>query len=80
MKSGILRAQICLEPWQHDRLKTLSKRTGKPISQIVRECLTKVLGQPDLSKGKPPSFRFIGTGKGNGEAVAEHHDDFLYGK
>ena len=79
MKSSVRRAQICLEPWQHDRLKAMSRKTGKSISRLVRECLTQALGRPKSSGTEGPWFKFIGTGKGTGEAVAEHHDDYLYG-
>lgn len=78
-KSRLLRVQICLDPSQHQRLKMMSKRTGKSISSLLRDCLTEVFAK-DPSHSKPPRFKFIGTGEGSGDAVAEHHDEYLYGK
>ena len=82
--TGALNTAIAQGDWrlmflQHDRLKAMSRKTGKSISRLVRECLTQALGRPKSSGTEGPWFKFIGTGKGTGEAVAEHHDDYLYG-
>lgn len=79
MKTRVARAQICLEPRQHRRLKALSRETGKPISRIVRECLDKALGRGPSRGRRDPLDAVVGMCEGTGENVSERHDRYLYG-
>lgn len=67
------RAQIILEEWQHEALKSLSEREGKSISAIVRQILSEKLGR---RKGKRlESIMGIGTGS---DISGRDHDKALY--
>ena len=77
MKTAVLRAQICLEPWQHQELKSMSRKTGKSISQIVRECLSSSLTRP--SSKKDSLYSIVGMFEGEASNVGERHDEYIYG-
>ena len=78
MKSTVLRTQICLEPWQHQELKAMSRKTGKSISQIVRECLSASLTRPSPKK-RDTLYNIVGMFDGEASNVGERHDEYLYG-
>jgi plasmid stability protein len=71
------RAQLLLEPWQHQALKALAERRGQSISQVVREILRRHLGP---ARGRPrrglASLAGIASDRGT---RGRHHDQYLYG-
>ena len=78
MKPDILRVNICLDRQQHAELKSMSRKTGKSMSRIIRESLETSLPAPS-NRLRKPRFRFIGMGRGGGRNVARDHDRHLYG-
>jgi hypothetical protein len=78
VKIDILRTQICLERWQHEALKSMSRKTGKSISRIVRECLRSSLTRPS-SRKQDALYHIIGMCEGTADNVSENHDHYLYG-
>ncbi|MBW2263359.1 MAG: hypothetical protein JRG91_15450 [Deltaproteobacteria bacterium] len=67
------RAQIILEEWQHEALKSLAEREGKSISAVVRQILTAKLGRRKSKKLE--SIMGIGTGS---DISGRDHDRALY--
>ena len=78
MKSPVFRAQICLERWQAEELKALSKKTGKSMSSLVRESLTRTLSRPSNRK-RDSLYGLVGMFEGEASNVSERHDEYLYG-
>jgi hypothetical protein len=71
------RSQIILEDWQHEALKSLAERTGKSISEVVREILSDQL--EEFRRSSKVGLRRI-EGLGHAPDVAgRDHDTYLYG-
>jgi plasmid stability protein len=70
------RAQIIIEEWQYEALKSLAERTGRSVSALVREILEERLGSP----AERPATRLEAiTGIGQDpEASGREHDAYLY--
>jgi Ribbon-helix-helix protein, copG family len=68
-------AQVILEDWQHDALEDLAKRTGKSISDLLRDILSEHLRGSTERRGLK---KIEGIGA-DPEATGEAHDRFLYG-
>lgn len=74
------RTQVSIEEWQYQKLIEASRTKKKSISNIIRDLITeKYSKQPDR-RNPDPIFAIVGTGAGNGDAIAKEHDKFLYGK
>lgn len=71
------RTQIYLDGQHYQLLRSRAQREGKTIASIVREILDQHFG---LKGGSDPLARVIGIGKGDGAAVAEHYENYLYGE
>ncbi len=77
--STIHRTQIYLENSQYELLRSRARREGKSMAALIREVLDGYLSGKASRGGQDPLRRAIGIGKGDGAAVAENYEDFLYG-
>jgi hypothetical protein len=50
------------------------------MAAVIREILNAHFGCAATSAGNDPLRHAIGIGKGDGAAVAENYEDFLYGE
>lgn len=73
------RTQISLDDWQYQMLLDTSRTTKKSISAIIRELVSEKFAKQAASKQANPVFDIVGIGEGDGCAVAEEHDEYLYG-
>ncbi len=74
------RTQIYLEPSQFEMLRNRARREGKSLASVIREAVDEYLGIKVTRRGEDPLYRAIGIGRGDGAAVAENYEDFLYGE
>jgi len=74
------RTQVYLEDSQYQLLRSLARRNGKTLAAVLREILDAYLHAPAGAAGQDPFRRVIGIGKGDGSAVAENYEDYLYGE
>jgi predicted DNA-binding protein len=74
------RTQVYLEQTQYELLKSRARREGKTLAAVIREVLDAYLAGPNPIAAQDPLRRVIGIGKGDGSAVAENYEDFLYGE
>ncbi|MFN0206923.1 MAG: ribbon-helix-helix protein, CopG family [Planctomycetota bacterium] len=70
------RAQILLDPWQFETLRSMAERTGKSISELVREILNDRL-RP-LAKNKGSDLDAIEGIANDAGASGRNHDALLY--
>ncbi len=71
------RAQILLEEWQYERLKSVSERQGRSLSNVVREAVAEYLVTGSRSgMGGLQAIEGIGT---DPEVSGRDHDRILYG-
>jgi hypothetical protein len=49
------------------------------MAALIREILDAYLGGRALTARRDPLHRVIGIGEGDGAAVAENYEDYLYG-
>lgn len=70
------RAQILLDDWQFAALKARAEREGRSISDVVRQCVSAQMGQPQAGKNEHAAI----AGIGEDAAYGREHDQFLYGK
>jgi plasmid stability protein len=69
------RAQVLIEDWQYEALKSIAAREGRSISMLLREVLSHHL------RGEHPG-RSLNAIEGMGDdphASGREHDRFLYG-
>ncbi|HEX4047771.1 MAG TPA: hypothetical protein VH309_08055 [Elusimicrobiota bacterium] len=73
------RTQILLEDSQHQALVSLSRRTGRGLSALIRGAIDRMLdgGKPSATARKLSDIRALGSDPG-GPAASEH-DRLLYG-
>lgn len=76
MYSTMYRAQILIEQWQYDALRTTSEREGRSISDIVREILAAAL-RPDAQASGGWIREVAGIGY-DPHASGDDHDKYLY--
>lgn len=75
------RTQLYLDESRYQFLSQWARKKGSSIAQAVRELIDekmKAAAQPQ--KRKDPFWKTVGLGSGDGSAVAENYEDFLYGK
>jgi hypothetical protein len=73
------RTQIYLEPSQYELLRSRARRESKSLAAVIRDILDASL-EGSAAAAKDPLRAVIGIGKGDGSAVAENYEDFLYGE
>lgn len=76
---AIHRTQIYLEKTQYQLLQARARREGRSMAALIRNILDEHLTGKASNPRQDPLRRAIGMGKGDGSAVAENCDDFLYG-
>jgi len=77
--SKLYRAQVLLEPWQHDYLKAEAQRMGTSISKLLRDVINQwAEARVQKSAAHDPIMDIIGIGAGDGSGVARDHDRHLY--
>ncbi len=69
-----------MENNQYQLLRSRAKRDGKSMAAVIREILDKHLAGKAAQPRLDPLHHAIGIGKGDGAAVAENYEDFLYGE
>jgi hypothetical protein len=74
------RTQIYLEPNQYELLRSRARRESKSLAAVIRNILDASLGGSATTPVRDPLRAVIGIGKGDGSAVAENYEDFLYGE
>ena len=72
------RTQIYLEEGQFQLLRALARREGKSLAAVIREILDAHLSGASATAADPLDG-LLGIGVGDGSAVAENSDDYLYG-
>lgn len=73
------RAQILLEPWQHQFLEAVAQRQHKSVSQLVREWIEEKARSQMSKKADDPLWEMVGIVRDAPSDMAEHHDEYLYG-
>ncbi|MBI4617139.1 MAG: ribbon-helix-helix domain-containing protein [Planctomycetes bacterium] len=73
------RTQVYLEEAHYQALRSRARREGKTIAALIREMLDRYLAPGGAAGGPDPFDRVIGVGKGDGAAVAENYEEYLYG-
>jgi hypothetical protein len=76
----IHRTQIYLEDGQYEMLRARARREEKSMAELIRTVLDEYLSGRTYRSEEDPLRRVIGIGKGDGAAVAENCDDYLYGE
>jgi len=74
------RTQVYLEESQYRLLQSLARRQGKSLAGVVRDILNGYFRGAAAAGTQDPFHRVIGIGKGDGSAVAESYEDYLYGE
>ncbi|MBI5142830.1 MAG: hypothetical protein HZA20_11680 [Nitrospirae bacterium] len=73
------RTQISLDDWQYQMLLDASRTTRKSISAIIRELVSEKYAGQSACGSSSSALDIVGIGAGDGCAVAEEHDEYLYG-
>jgi len=74
------RTQIYLEDAHYQALRARARREGKTMAAILRDILDQHFGLSGEPPGDDALEEVIGVGEGDGSAVAEHVEDYLYGR
>jgi hypothetical protein len=74
------RTQVYLEESHYEMLRSLARRRGKSLAAVLRDIIDSYLQAPAPTAATDPFQRVIGIGKGDGSAVAENYEDYLYGE
>lgn len=69
------RAQVILEEWQYQALRSLAERKGRSVSELLRDILTKHLRPRPSKKGLSAIEGIVSDPTVRGDA----HDEVLYG-
>ncbi len=73
------RTQIYLEEAHYQALRARARREGKTMAGVLREILDRHFGLAGGPVDEDPFDGVIGIAEGDGSAVAEHVEDYLYG-
>ena len=74
------RTQVYLDDRHYEILRSRAKREGKSLAALIREILDEHLAGVPVKGVADPLSDVIGLGEGDGSAVAENYEDFLYGE
>ncbi len=61
-------------------LRARARREDKSMAELIRTVLDEYLCGKSYGSSEDPLRRAIGIGKGDGSAVAENCEEFLYGE
>ncbi|MBZ5495764.1 MAG: ribbon-helix-helix domain-containing protein [Acidobacteriia bacterium] len=74
------RTQVYLDQGQYELLKARARREGRSLAAVIRDSIDAYFGGSATLTAQDPFRRVIGIGSGDGSAVAENYEDFLYGE
>ena len=74
------RTQVYLDEGHYQLLRARAKRQGKSLAAIIREIIDEHLNTGKQRAQGDPLSEVIGIGEGDGAAVAENYEDYLYGE
>ena len=74
------RTQIYLEEAHYQLLRSWARREGKSMAAVIRGILDLHLRRGTKLRSRDAFAHVIGIGKGNGSAVAENYENYLYGE
>ncbi len=74
------RTQIYLEEGHYQMLRSIARRKGKSLAAVLRDIIDCYLQPSSATADSDPFHRVIGIGKGDGSAVAENYENYLYGE
>ena len=74
------RTQVYLDDRHYEILRTRAKRERKSLAALIREILDAHLVKIQGKSKNDPLAEAIGIGAGDGSAVAENYEDYLYGE
>lgn len=77
---SVHRTQILLEESQYEGLMTLSRRTGKGLSELVRSAVDRLLGREPGPKSKTGLRSICGIASDHAGPSGRDHDRVLYGE
>lgn len=72
------RAQLLLEEWQYEQLKSEAESRDESISKVVRDILGEYLRKRS-EQGRSRLAGICGIADGPAEAIGLDHDHHLYG-
>lgn len=78
-KTPVHRTQLHLDEGRYQYLAVQAKAQGKSIAQVVRDLIDADCKRRGSRRRKDPLDNIIGMFSGDGSAVAENVDDYLYG-
>ena len=78
-KTAMHRTQLQLDNGRYQYLAVQAKAQGKSIAQVVRDLIDADYKRRGSRSRKDSFDNLIGMFHGDGAAVAEHVDDYLYG-
>jgi hypothetical protein len=61
-------------------LKSLARRREITLAAVIRDIIKAGINPPPTAAKSDPFSQVIGIGKGDGSAVAENYEDYLYGE
>ena len=79
VKAAVHRTQLHLDEGRYQYLAVQAKAEGKSIAQVVRDLIDADYKRRGSRRRKDSMDNIIGMFHGDGAAVAEHVDDYLYG-
>jgi hypothetical protein len=74
------RTQVYLEESHYMLLRSLARRQGKTLAAVIRDILGAHFRKATAGGAQDAFARVVGIGKGDGSAVAENYEDYLYGE
>lgn len=78
--NDVRRTQVLLEDRQHRALLSLSRRTGRGISEIVRGAIDRLIGGNGTAASSRKLSDIRALARDPGGPSASDHDRALYGK
>lgn len=73
------KTQLYLDEFRYRYLSDLAKKKKTSIAQIVRNLIDAHIEKRTKETDDPLS-KVVGIGTGDGQAVAEHYEEYLYGR
>lgn len=78
--NDVRRTQVLLEDSQHRALLSLSRRTGRGISELIRGAIDRLLGGENAAASSRRLSDIRAIARDPGGPSAADHDRALYGK
>lgn len=78
--NDVRRTQVLLEDSQHRALLSLSRRTGRGLSELIRGAIDRLLGGEKTATPSRKLSDIRALARDPGGPLARDHDRALYGK